>query len=436
MPDNIRSLDSTYLTHSIYGVIGSKKRLLGFMVCRRDYILELRGESEWAMRILFVTDDITFVGGIQSYLGQLCTTLTENGHSTELFSPKGDRVRDLFSRWVSLNYYREFRSRLLKFNPDLVHAHSLSLQLSPLPLKAAADLNIPIVMTIHDFNYVCPRKWLIRKNGEICAPGIGFRCFWSDCRSSKEGWIYFGYHGLRLLKILLHRRLLQRYVSLFVCPSKVLQKSVNRSWGIRDSAWVPNFIHSHSRPDVRRPRTDLLYVGRLSPEKGIETLISSFPAVLRSFPDVHLKIIGGGPDEQRLKSLSKSTGLQSRIQFLGIVENQMIREHFKSALLSIIPSIWMENCPVTVIEAMAAGCPQVGSRRGGIEEMIVEGKTGCCFHPGDPQDLAEKIIRLLQHPERLNQMGLQSRIRYESRYTPDVHLSRLLRIYDQAIARR
>lgn len=388
------------------------------------------------MRVLHVTDGYEFTGGIRTYLDHVTGALAAEGHVTAIYSARGSRETpgSWFSRWASAGHYRAVRDRLEEFRPDVLHAHSVSTRISPLPLYAARQRGIPVFMTVHDFGYVCPRKWLIDPSGGPCAHGFGWRCLIRNCPSTRPGRIYHPYHCLRWLKILLHRRMLRSAVGTFICPSAALAERMTASLRTNAVVTLPNFVAAPRRPSLPPENgRRLLFVGRLSPEKGVGCLLSALHRLSSVQTDILLTVVGDGPERPRLERLARRLELGDRVRFAGTVPNHRLAAHYSAATVCVLPSLWMENCPVSALEAMAAGRPLVGSNAGGIPEIIRNGRTGLLFRPGDSRELAAALAELLGDPARLQAMGAEARRVYEAEYTPQRHVDRILHLYGERL---
>lgn len=387
------------------------------------------------MRILQITDDFRHTGGIQSAIRNTMELLHQEGHDVRMFDP-GDGGGAQLSRWLSLRQKRRLHQDLARQPVDIVHAHSLSMRLSPLPLRAAVELGIPVVMTVHDFNYVCPRKWMIDSSGRPCARGLGAACLVLDCHSAKPGRRYLPYHGLRWLKIQLHRALLRRLVDVFVAPSDVLAAWLSRSLGVAPEriVHIPNFVAVPTEP-LPRPgaERDVLFVGRLSPEKGVDCLLHAFSVLRSRFPEARLVVAGDGPARAALEQLAGRLGVAQATTFAGMLSQELLRARHAAARCSVFPSLWLENCPMGVLEAMAAGVAVVASRVGGIPEIIRHEQTGLLFERGDSVQLAAQLTRILGDSELQARLGSAARAEAVRRFSPQAHRPQLVGLYERCL---
>ena len=169
----------------------------------------------------------------------------------------------------------------------------------------------------------------------------------------------------------------------------------------------------------------LLYFGRLSNEKGINSLLEA----IRDIPEIDLKIIGRGP-------LSKEIGnnYPKNVSFLGFKEGQELKEYVKNALFTIVPSEWYENNPLSIIESLSLGTPVIGSNIGGIPELIQDEKTGFTFTMGSPADLTKTIRKAIAIPEeKLYEMSIACNKFAQQHFSADKHFNYLISIYQSIL---
>lgn len=391
------------------------------------------------MKILIINDFFAkIVAGGEIYSYNLAKLLSERGHKIKLFGCDKNKedFGSFFSRWFSLKYYFKTKKIIKEFKPDIIHANSVSRIISPSPLLTAKRQNIPVVMTVHSFCYVCPKGWFIYKDKKPCKFGFGIRCLFSNCYVTKRGGKYWIYHFLRILKIYLHRWLIKKWVDLFICPSRILAAWQKKSLNINNITYLPNFIRIEkkeiSNVNIEKSK-QVLFVGRLSKEKGIDVLIKATKIAKESCPEISVKIIGDGPERKNLEELVRKLNLEKNIKFLGKIPNEKIFLYYQKSLAVIMPSVCMENCPIVAFEAMANKAPIIASNIGGIPEIVQNEKTGLLFTPGDPKDLASKIIKLLKNQNLANRLGKKGEIFFKKNLSSKNHLEKLEQIYNSLI---
>ena len=279
----------------------------------------------------------------------------------------------------------KFNKLLDDFRPDVVHLNNIHTQLSPVIAEQAHIRGIRVVWTLHDYKLLCPRYDCLRDGKTVCE-----QCFGGDktpCRT------YRCMKGSRLASevgyreaVMWNRERLEACTDLFICPSRFMAEKMAQGGFRKNKLKVQcNFI------DVEKCRKDdyakddyYCYVGRLSHEKGVGTLVEAAARL-----PYKLKIIGGGPLSEELRV--KNEELKGNVEFLGYRQWKEIKAIAGRARFTVIPSEWYENNPLSVIEAECLGTPVLGARIGGIPELIDEGTNGMAFESGNAADLAEKI---------------------------------------------
>ena len=283
---------------------------------------------------------------------------------------------------------RKFNALLDDFRPDVVHLNNIHTQLSPVIAELAHRRGIRVVWTLHDYKLLCPRYDCLRDGREICE-----RCFNGDkrpCLAGKcmKGSTLASWVGYREA-VMWNRERLEACTDRFICPSRFMAEKMEQGGFNKGKLEVLcNFI------DVEKCRRDdcvkedyYCFIGRLSHEKGVGTLIDAASRL-----PFKLKVIGGGPLAEGLQA--KSRGLQANIEFVGFKQWEEIKELVGKARFTVVPSEWYENNPLSVIEAQCLGTPVLGARIGGIPELIEEGVTGMTFESGNGDDLTDKIGRM------------------------------------------
>ncbi|RJP25484.1 MAG: glycosyltransferase family 1 protein [Candidatus Abyssobacteria bacterium SURF_5] len=398
------------------------------------------------MKVLMFHDDSNVLGGAEQYRRELACRLEALGHEVftvacqdkavaaldrgaRILRSAGDLERTgRFKRvYFHPGLISEFRALLSEAKPDLVHLHNNLL--FPLSIISAIPLALPLVQTIHDCRIVCPNGSGIDVTGEVCLLGHGMHCLRIGCLGRRSFW--FRLPARKALEFLLRRRF-----DRVIVPSKALGEIFSHL-GIA-TEHVPNFV---SRLDVEAsPVPDgapkILFIGSLFPGKGVHVLLRALREVLKDVPELTADIVGSGPAEEELLKLSKELGLQECVRFTGGVPPERLKQYYTRATVLVLPATILENCPLVLLEAMAAGRPVIGSRVGGIPEIIVDGETGLLFEPNNSTDLADKLRIVLQNRQRANEMGIKGRQRAEQEYTAEAHMKRILGIYTQVLTKR
>ncbi|ACA19300.1 glycosyl transferase group 1 [Methylobacterium sp. 4-46] len=324
-------------------------------------------------------------------------------------------------------YSLQARSRLAKlldrFRPDIAHIHNIYHHLSPSILPLMRARGIPIVMSVHDMKLVCPAYTAFR-DGQVCRACQGAKLYNAVRYRCLKGSRLLS--GFVALETSLHR-LLGLYasnVSRFVVPSRYYRDILlEAGWPSEKVAHVPNFVdpsHYDPSPEIG---DRFVYFGRLDRLKGIETLLRAAAQA-----GVPLTLAGRGPDEDSFRQLAESLG--SDVHFAGHLDRPGLAALLRTARAAVLPSVWNENAPVSVLEAYAAGRPVIASRIAGIPELIREGETGVLVPPGNVAALADALSDFAAMPPgRVAALGAAARAWAARDFSPEAYRSRVLGLY-------
>lgn len=396
--------------------------------CGLGVVHRPKNALSFAMRILQV-NDYPSGGGAEVHLHALDRLLAASGHQTELLLGSRHPIHyasRIFNPWLFLVAWR----RMKAFAPDVVHVHKYNLVWSAAPFLAARALKIPVVCTQHDFGAVCPEGWMLRPDGEICQRGVGPWCFSSKCQRSTTLALDL-YRRFNLVKLSLQIPVLRRTVAAFTAPSAMLAQWVGRVYAPVASHALPLFIDPPDTEPIDRSTEvfTLFHAGRIEREKGLDVLLKGMAKV----PGVRLGIAGDGAAVADLRALVQSLGLVQRVDWLGKIDRSQVLEECRKAHLAVLPSLWVENAPVFVLEAMREGCPVAASRVGGYPDLIEEGRNGFLVARGSSEGWSALLGRLVAEgfDRPTAARSVQDKIRQH--HSPQVFLERIEAIYRQAI---
>ncbi len=404
------------------------------------------------MRVLFLNNFFYLRGGSEKVLFEEMRLLKEEGHEVaiysradskneqseyqEYFPPAIDTDHLAFSA-KALSTAREIvystdarkglREVIKRFRPDIAHAHNIYGRLSLSVLDELESARVPTVMTLHDYKVICP-SYLMLNHGKVCERCRGNRFYHavvSKCH--KDSYLASMLYGFEAWMAVFSKK--YDSVNYFVSPSLFLRdKMMEFGWEGERVMHLRNFIGGKSITFCKEPGKYLLYMGRLSREKGVRTLLQ---AIKDLPPGMPLKIAGEGPDRRELESVARRESLN--VEFMGYLAGHELEMALSGARALILPSEWYENAPLSVLEAFAHGKPVIGSRIGGIPEMIEHGTDGYVFEPGNARDLREKIEMLLRENEsRLNGMGRAALAKIATLYNGRLHYEKLMEVYRKA----
>ncbi len=279
---------------------------------------------------------------------------------------------------------RRFHAIMNAAQPDIVHTHVID-GFSASIWHRAHTAGLPVLHTAHDYHLLCPRAFLLSRDWRICKdPSV-------VCRT------YRAWHTKTT-----------EHIDLFVSPSQfLLAQHQQAGLAVSDSAVVRNGVPLPAMP--RRPQRcgplRLLLMCRLTEEKGVGIVLDAISRLPRDL-DLHLTIAGRGPLEAAVRGFSET---DSRVDFAGFVTGDTKETLLANADYLLIPSLWYENAPIAVIEAAAYGLGLIGSRIGGIPELVKENCSGFMFEPGDAAGLSNLILRLAKGELQLHDFDTAAR---------------------------
>ena len=384
-----------------------------------------------SLRILIVQNHYIGFGGDDVIVANESSLLSAKGHEVSLWSVHNKDLTTLRGRIhtaLNLTYNRQSKARLSRhiaeFRPDVMHCHNLFPQITVSAYDAAAEAGIPIVQTLHDFRAVCCINGFLNRNGRVCELCVARSPYWGAWhRCYRNSWL-----GSLVTAHALDRQrragALERRVGCVIAQSEPSRRQFIAA-GLPEERIVvkPNFT-----PDPGTPRAcsrhGALFVGRLSPEKGLQTLVKAWEGI--EFP---LRILGGGPVR-----LSLSADSSRWISLLGHRPHAEVGPAMRQAQFLVMPSEYIEGFPMVIVEAFANGLPVIASRLGAMADVIEDGVTGLHFTVGDPDDLAAKVAWAMTHGDRMAEMGSAARRVYETRYSEETNYRSLLTIYRDTIS--
>ena len=312
------------------------------------------------------------------------------------------------------------------FRPDVVHLHNVYPSLGPAVHRASTQLGVPLVMTVHNYRLRCPNGYLFTEGERCrrCERGAYFNALLHRCFESRAQAV--GYAAT----LWVHRFALrlEGAVDLFIAPSEFVGRRL-LEWGL-PAERVSVVPHPTTLgPASTEPGNYGLYVGRLSPEKGLDVLLDG----LRAAGDPPFKVVGGGPLLEALRARAEGLRLAA-VEFTGHVPSEEVAGLLAGARFVVVPSVWEEVAGLAAIEAMAAGRPLLVADSGGLPELVRAGE-GLSFPPGDAQALADGIVKLVGDSELCAAAGERGLDRARAEFSPERHLEGLEAAYHKVLDR-
>lgn len=388
------------------------------------------------MNILQIHNFYNTPGGECSVVRAERRLLEANGHTVQQFVVDSGKISgQSLSRkalsFLQIPYNFQVSHSLARFlqdnRPDVAHVHNVFPLLSPSVYVALKHARIPVVQTIHNYRFLCPNGTFFTQ-GHVCQAclheglmaAIKNKCM-RDSRMVSA--MYAAAIGLAWRTGNLPKNI-DRYIALNQFGADQLAAGGIPRERIRICG---NFVERFAEAPSAKA-SYILYLGRLSSEKGLWTLIK---AMHKTPKGVMLKVAGAGPLEQALKDYVNSNALN--VEFLGFVAGSEKEQIIAGAICTVTPSECYENFPISVLESLALGAPVIASRIGGLPEMIEQGVSGELFTPGCADELAEAISRFVEKRDETNSMAAGALDAARSRFGPDTHIQGLISIYQEAI---
>lgn len=408
------------------------------------------------MRTLFINNYYSKIGGSEAIMAGTAELLSKNGHEVAFFATnKKPFINDeceyikYFPEYINYKsiskikaplyvaksiYNKEAEKKLdiliKETNPDVAHIHTISYFLTSSVIKACHKNNIPIIMTLHNPYLFCPSSRLMIKGKTYCKdikcisgnpfPCIQNRCFDSNLIKSIISSMEYVYRN--------NKKLFDQ-INIFTVPSKSLLNIALKA-GIPEEkvVLINNFtddLYLNTSPDYSLGKY-FLYVGRLSPEKGINYLIEAMSMLHEG---IKLLIVGSGKEEEYLKNKTENLNLKN-ISFVPFQNRNELLNIYKDCIASILPSVGYETFGLSAIESLACGKPVIGSNMGGIPEVIDNNKNGIIVEPGNINMLANAIKFFNDNPEIATEMGKNGRKRVEELYSSEIYFKKMLEQYN------
>ena len=369
------------------------------------------------MKILMVNKFLYPRGGCETYMLNLAEELKAKGHEVEYFGMYDEnntvgnslglyttnmdfhskglaRFLYVFKIIYSFEAKRKIEKVLDDFKPDVVHMNNINFQLTPSIIYAVKKRNIPLVQTVHDYQMICPNH-LLYSFGEVkpcerCISGSKFNCFKYNCIHGSKVKSLIGSIEAKLYLILKT----YKKVDLYICPSKFLEEKLLSASELYKGKTLAlhNFIEKKPMPQKIVPEKPYVaFASRLSKEKGVDLLCET----AKMLPEYSFIVAGSGPDGECLKDIPNIT-------MKGFLTGDELISLMANAKVMLLPSVWYENCPLSILETHSFGVPVITMNSGGMAELVEDGKTGALINDPTPEAIAEAIRRCFEDEEYYN----------------------------------
>ena len=385
------------------------------------------------MKILSVHNSYQLPGGEDQVFAQEADLLLAHGHQVAFYQASNHQV-DGTNRLVLLgntiwnhSAYDDMRQLMRRQQPDLVHVHNTFPVISPAVYDAAKHEGVPVVQTLHNYRLLCPAATLFR-NGRVC----------EDCLGKKipyPGVVHGCYRGSHLATAAAaammatqnFRHLWSHSVSAFIALSEFARgKFIEGGLPAAKIVVKPNYLQSDPGAGPGKGNY-ALFVGRLTPEKGVDTLLAAWRSLGSLLP---LHIAGDGPMAAQVEQAARENDAITWLRWLPRAD---ILQQMKHASVLILPSTWYEGFPMVLAEAYAVGLPVIASNLGSMASVVEHRRTGLHFAAGQVGDLVEKVCWFTAHPSDVRNMRSRARVEYETKYTAEANYRQLMHIYQSLL---
>lgn len=402
------------------------------------------------MKILMVNKFHYLKGGSEKYYFELAELLREHGHEVAFFSMKDEKniktdCKEYFVEPIDLNtgsklkaldviYSKENKKKmeeaLDEFKPDIVHLNNFQRQLSASIIDPIKSRNIPIVFTAHDVQAICPAITMMDNDKNICEKcmkGKYLNCIKKKCNKGStlksivgalEGYYYRT------------KNIYTKKIDFIITPSEFYREKMIED-GIPENKIkaLHNFVELKDYDLEVSDEGYALYFGRLSKEKGILNLINAFTKLKEG----KLYIAGEGPEKETIEKIIKENNLEDRIKLLGFLNADQMKDTIRKCKFVIVPSIWYENCPYSVMETLAIGKPVIGANIGGIPELVKNEQSGLTYKYDNIDDLASKMETLFNNEELVTEYGVNAKKQANELYGKDIYYKNIMSIYEKLV---
>ena len=402
------------------------------------------------MRILMVNKFLYPRGGSESYMLYLGQHLEKMGHQVEYFgmydenntvgnsAGKYTQNMDFHSKGISRFLYPfkiifsfEAKKKIMQviddFKPDIVHMNNINFQLTPSIIYGIKKKGIPLVQTVHDYQMICPNHLLynFEKNTpcEKCITGSHMNCIKNKCIHASTVKSILGVIEAKLYSLLKT----YKKVDLFVCPSNFLEKKLltANDYYKGKTKTIHNFIDKEKFTNCDQSEEPyIVFVGRLSKEKGIEYIAKT----AKLLPQYTFVVAGNGPDEDMLKGIEN-------IKLAGFLTGDKLTQLMGNAKLLLLPSVCYENCPLSILEAHCMGVPVVTMNSGGMAELVEDGVTGTLVTEPTPEGIARKLKETIENEDYYNTLKENCKIEKDNILSVETYCDILMEEYEKLVAR-
>jgi glycosyltransferase involved in cell wall biosynthesis len=422
------------------------------------------------MKILLTNYRYFVSGGPERYLFNIAKGLTDRGHEVIPFSIRYSRnhpspysryfvdpiggedevyfreqkktPRTIIKSLTRLFYARDVETSVSKLikdtKPDTAYVLHFLRKLSPSLLVGIKKEELPIVVRLSDYAMLCPQAHFLRNEVpcELCItgnliPSVKYKCVQDSLFASLLNYLATKFH-----KMMHYFDLIDCFV---VTNSFMYKKMIEAGFSENLLVLLPTYVDcTQFHPVSTSEKKDyFIYCGRITPIKGVHILLEAYKEYLLKYPasDLNLSIVGRGDEEyvNQLQNSCRAWGIEKKVTFWGELASDQIASKLRYALFSVVPSLWYENLPNSILESFASGTPVIASNLGTMSECIENMVTGTLFTPGDPEELAKRIADFCNNPSLVQRMSAQAREVAQNEYSEKIHLDKLELLFSKLL---
>ncbi len=387
------------------------------------------------MKILFIHSFYQVKGGEDLVVEEEKKLLEKNGHVVYTYFKDNSEIKKYnikekllfpFNSLFSFKTLKDLKKIIKEVNPDVAQVYNIFPLISPSVYWILKKKQIPVVQMVNNFRLLCLNGVFLDKKGicEKCKKGNFFHGIFKKCTQEK-----FAVSFLYAFVTVFIRKYFLNKIDMFIASNEfVKQKYIEAGFSPKKIKIKPNFI-SRNEAEIKAgkiPERYIVFIGRLSKEKGIFTLLNA----MKYCKSIDLKILGDGPELNNIREFILENELDN-VSLSGYVSSAEKDFVLKNAFFLILPSECYENFPLIILEAFRFGIPIIGSNHGAMESLIIENITGLHFKVKDAKDLAKKITKLWKSPELRKKLSGNAKKKVEENYSPEYSYRILQNVYDR-----
>lgn len=384
------------------------------------------------LKICLVHNEYGKLSGEEVVVRSIRRLLEQHGHqvvpffrsSAEITKMRMGQVRGFFSGIYSWSSKNTMRLMLEQYKPDIVHVHNVFPLISPSILPECRRCGVAVVMTVHNYRLVCPNGLHMPKGTlAVCEKCYGGREYWCLLNNCEQSFLKSLGYAIRNYVARTKRFFLDNVTMYAALTEFQRQQLIREGFPPKRIQVVPNMASMNGA--VGNGLGNYVgYIGRISPEKGVSTLLS----VAANNPGIPFKAAGA---YDRMPQFPLEA--PPNFEFLGLLSPEEVDNFYRQSRIIVLCSTCYEGFPMVLPEAMLHGRPVISSRIGGLPEIVEDGSTGLLFEPGSAEELTERILYLWDRPYLCRRMGRTAREKALREYSPEKVYERLMAVYEKAI---